>query len=81
MKFLVLLLVLVVAYAVWRNGRRAAPDDADATPRRPSPPATASAPQDMVRCAVCALHLPRSDASTGTRGLYCSAEHLRQAEG
>jgi uncharacterized protein len=69
MKFLLIVLVLVVAYLVWRNARLAA-RDAQRPP--PAPPL----PQEMVSCAVCGLHLPRSDAVAGTDGrLYCSPEH------
>jgi uncharacterized protein len=43
-------------------------------------PETAAPPpeEDMVRCAQCGVHLPRSE-SLLTRGhYYCSAEHQRQ---
>jgi uncharacterized protein len=77
MKYVVLLIVLVVAYSLWRNARiekkeRAAP---------PPPGAGAgAAPQEMVSCAVCAVHLPRGDALTGQNGLhYCSQEHRQLA--
>lgn len=83
MKFLVLLLVLMIAYAVWRSGRRAGADGEPTSTAHQRPPrgATDVAPQDMVRCAVCALHLPRAEALAGRQGVYCGAEHLRQAEG
>ncbi len=45
--------------------------------RREGPPQTGAA-EDMVRCAQCGVHLPRSE-SIATRGnFYCSAEHQRQ---
>jgi len=71
MKYLVLLAVLVVAYIWWRNERRAsmAPP---AAPRRPA------APQDMVACAHCGVHLPRTEALTSGPHSYCCAEHQRQ---
>lgn len=76
MKFLVLLLVLVVAYMVWRNGRIAARGDA---PRPPAPPAL---PQEMVACEVCGLHLPEADAVAGQDGRhFCSQEHRLRAGG
>ncbi len=76
MKYLVLLAVLAVVYVVWRNGRR--------LEQRREPPRAGSAalPQDMVRCPVCAVHLPRAEASAGSQGqLYCSHEHRVRAEG
>jgi uncharacterized protein len=68
-KYLVLLVVLVIAYAWWRQSRLR--DD------RPKPPPPASGdPQEMVSCPVCGVHLPRSEAVPGARGvLYCSNEH------
>jgi uncharacterized protein len=74
MKYLLLFAVLLVAYLVWRNGRLA---DRGARGQQPQPPAK---PQDMIRCPICAVHLPRSDAVAGTNGvLYCSQEHRLKA--
>lgn len=79
MKYLVLLVVILVVLWLWRQGRLSAPPpEASAPPARKPPP---EVPQAMVRCAVCALHLPQTDALAGTRGHYCSPEHRRQAEG
>ncbi|MBX3589153.1 MAG: PP0621 family protein [Ramlibacter sp.] len=79
MKFVLVLLVIVVAVFVWRGNRR---DDARergaARGRRGS---ALAPPQDMVSCPVCAVHLPRAEASPGRRGLYCGDDHRRQAEG
>lgn len=78
MKFLLVLAVVVIAFYLWRNNREAERRDGEAArPRKPSQ----DKPQDMVRCPVCALHLPRSDAIAGQRGDYCSDEHRTQAEG
>jgi len=74
MKALIVLLAVLGGLWLWRNGRRKAQ-------RPPQPPATPPAPQAMVRCAVCGLHLPQADALTGQRGTYCSVTHQRQAEG
>ena len=71
MKYLVLLVVLVLGYAWWRGQRRAE----SPPPRRPTPAAT---PQDMVACAHCGVHLPRSEALTHGPRTYCCAEHQRE---
>ena len=71
MKYLVLLVVLVLGYAWWRGQRRAE----SPPPRRPTPTAT---PQDMVACAHCGVHLPRSEALTHGPRTYCCAEHQRK---
>jgi uncharacterized protein len=69
-KYLILLAIVLLA-GIWlakryrsRGGRTE-----DATPRPE---------EDMVRCALCGVHLPRSE-SLMTRGShYCSPEHQRQ---
>jgi uncharacterized protein len=69
MKYLVLLVVLVLGYAWWRGQRRA---------ETPPPPHTpAATPQDMVACARCGVHLPRTEALTHGLRSYCCAEHQR----
>ena len=70
MKYLVLFGVLLVVYLLWRGQRSANEKAKGPAPRAPS------LPQDMVRCPVCSLHLPRGDAVAGHTGrLYCSPEH------
>jgi uncharacterized protein len=71
-----LLLIALVFAVIWymRGGRQAASRASGAT--RAAPPA----PQDMVECPVCHVHLPRADALPGPGGqLYCCAEHLQRA--
>ncbi|WP_277402936.1 PP0621 family protein, partial [Achromobacter xylosoxidans] len=41
-----------------------------------NPPA-ASAPEAMVRCAHCGIHLPRSEALLQGGRTWCSQEHAR----
>lgn len=72
MKYLVLLLVLAVVYAVWRSQNRPSAPPARKAPA-PLPP-----PQDMVACQHCGLHLPRSEALTHGKHHYCCAEHQRR---
>ncbi len=75
MKYLLVLGIVLIAVYVWRANRRAE--------RRPpaQTPAEPSSIQDMVRCPVCAVHLPSTDAVAGQRGRYCSAEHRQKVEG
>ncbi|MDA8444513.1 PP0621 family protein [Paracidovorax valerianellae] len=68
MKYLVLLVVLVIAFGVWRS-RRAVPPQTAARP---------ALPQAMVSCARCGVHIPRSEALTDGGPSYCSPEHQRQ---
>lgn len=75
MKFFLVLAVVLLGVWLWRAGRRI-----DAPP--PKPPATppSPSPQDMVSCALCAVHIPMADAVAGQQGLYCSVEHRQRAE-
>ncbi len=81
MKYLIVLLVVLVGAWVWRMNRRA--ERAQDKPSQTSVGKPGEAPQDMVRCAHCGLHLPRSEAIPGGEKaavqLYCSAEHRASA--
>lgn len=39
------------------------------------------APETMVRCAYCGIHLPQADALRGRQGWYCSTTHRDLHEG
>lgn len=68
MKYLVLLIVLVVAIGIWRS-RRAA----ETGPRQPpSPPGN---PQDILACAHCGVHIPQAEALMLGSQAYCCQEH------
>lgn len=82
MKYLLVLAVLVVAYLIWKRNRRLEAEERDSQnpAKRPSQRAPA-APDAMVTCRHCGLHLPQSDAIQGSLGYYCGQEHRRLAEG
>ncbi|BEP93361.1 hypothetical protein GmRootA79_17450 [Acidovorax sp. A79] len=69
MKYLVLLVVLVVAIGIWR-GRRA-------TGAESSSPPHLALPQDMLACAHCGVHVPQAEALMVGPQAYCCAEHRR----
>ena len=80
MKYILVLLVILIAVGVWRKRHRAEPPrTARAAPANDREP---PAPQDMVACAHCGLHLPRGDAlalgAPSQTTYYCSAEHRAQ---
>jgi uncharacterized protein len=77
MKYLLVLIVVLVAVWLWRKGRRE-----ELQSRRPPPaPGGIAPPQAMVRCAHCGLHLPAADAVRGRHGAaYCGAAHRQAAE-
>ena len=84
MKYLLVLAVLWIAIWLWRKNRREEMRDAEreraAKAQRPATPPAVGAPQAMVRCAHCGLHLPASDAIAGPGDtVYCSTAHRQAA--
>lgn len=75
MKYLLVLGIAFIAIWLWRSGRR------DKAAERPPAPAQPPALQDMVSCAVCAVHLPQADAVKGRKDWYCSDGHRQRIEG
>lgn len=69
MKYLFWLLVIALVWWAWRCSRSAPPAQSQAE----------VAPQDMVVCTHCGIHLPHDEAVTGTRGQYCSTAHRSAA--
>jgi len=65
-------LILLVVLAVWAI-RRAL--------RAPRPADQPAKQQDLVRCARCGVHLPRSEARQADGALYCGEEHARLGVG
>ena len=41
----------------------------------PAAPPTAAAPQQIVACAQCGVHLPRDEALPGQGGVFCGDAH------
>ena len=69
-KIILLVLGLIFVYSILKSYRRGV-DHRDAPP-------PARAGEDMVRCAQCGVHLPRSESFTTRGAFYCSAEHQRE---
>ncbi len=69
MKYLVLLIVLGLVYMWWRSQRIG--------PVAPPPPPPLPAPQDIVACVHCGVHIPRSEALSQGALHYCCIEHQR----
>ena len=85
MKFLLVLLVVLFGVWVWRSNRREvnqAREEAEATRKAARAPQQRTAEAvEMVRCAHCGVHCPRTDAVVGRRGTaYCSDQHRGLAE-
>lgn len=81
MKYLLVLFVVAIGIWLWRKNRQDEISERAAAPK-PAAPRAVGAPQAMVRCAHCGLHLPATDALPGPDGaLYCSVAHRRVAKG
>lgn len=78
MKYLLVLVVVMVAFYIWRNNRL---EDHRSNTARKAPPAKGLAPSIMVACRQCGTHLPENEAVQGRQGVYCSAEHRHLLEG
>jgi uncharacterized protein len=77
MKYLLVLAVVMAVVWYVRNNRPAVDESTASAKPRPLAP-----PQDMVRCPICSVHLPRSDALPGRDGrLYCCADHGARSAG
>ena len=74
MKFLLVLAVVLVGVWLWRSNRQTGQKL-----NRQQPKATPE-PLEMVRCALCAVHVPAAEAVQGKNGVYCSADHRHHAE-
>lgn len=78
MKLLLVLAVVLLGVWLWRSGRGSPSSGGQAKP--PSASTPPAPPQDMVACALCGLHVPRSEAVEGRQGRYCCSEHRQRAE-
>jgi uncharacterized protein len=73
-KLLLLIALALVVYALFKGFRRDAGRQDSA---RPSPPRDKPVSEDMVRCMVCGVHLPRSESFTSRGKFFCTDEHRR----
>jgi uncharacterized protein len=76
-KFLLLLALGIVVYLIVSRVRRQG--ERPAVPRQDQSSGSSgkSAGEDMVRCAVCRVHLPRSESFTSKGEFFCTDEHRR----
>ena len=68
-KLLLIVLALLVVYWVLKSYKKK-------VERRSKAPGVKEE-EDMVRCAQCGVHLPRSESLTTAERFYCSADHAR----
>lgn len=70
MKIILLVLGLLLVYWILKSYRRRV--------ERREPPPPAAGGESMVQCALCGVHLPRSEGITAQGRTYCSSEHQRK---
>jgi len=78
MKYLLVILLVLVVFWIWRSGRPRQNKPAQPA-RRHSKPAKGKEITEIVACGVCHVHLPKSEALIGREGFYCSEAHRREA--
>lgn len=67
MKYLLLFVLLVVVWSIWKKRNDTAkPDDLNQNPL---------APENMLLCAYCGVHLPESDSVLDGERVFCCAAH------
>lgn len=77
----VLLLLIAVFALLWLlrgSWRRARPPASAPKPSKTE--CESAAPQPMLSCAQCGLHLPRDEALPGRGGVFCGAPHREAFE-
>ena len=78
-KLLLVVAVIAVVYLILRSyGKRAKSREPGASEGAAHPHASRHG-EDMVRCQVCGVHLPKSEAITSRGEMFCSREHLQLA--
>lgn len=82
-KLLVLIVLVAVAFWLLRRALRrvARSDDAAKPNAKPQAGAKPQADEELVRCAHCALLLPRGEARQADGAIYCSEEHAKLGPG
>jgi uncharacterized protein len=80
MKYAVVLLVVLIGFWLWRKNREEEAAARQDKPRTKPSAEAAQPPQIMLSCAVCGVHMPKSDALVGKQGHYCSPAHRQQRE-
>jgi len=77
-KLLLLIAVFAVVVLLLKNYQRSLSRQRDESQGAESAPATS---EDMVRCAQCGVHLPRSEGFLSQGRYFCSDEHRRLGVG
>jgi uncharacterized protein len=71
---LIFIVLVVIALVLWFKYLARPKRDLDAANKKP-------VVEDMVRCQVCAVNMPRSEAILSQGRIYCCEEHRRRDQG
>ena len=84
MKYAVVIALVALGLWLWQRNKSAdkrdtssGAHDSTSTAKRKTQGSNATL---IVACSTCGVHLPKSDALLGTRGVYCCTSHQRQAD-
>lgn len=75
-KVLLLVLLALVAYALWRGSARLR-ERSKESEKNASSTGRTQLPERMVRCEKCGVHLPASESVVVDRRTFCSHDHAR----
>ncbi len=80
-KFLLVIAVVIVIYLLVRSARKrgAEPTSTPDSTAKDAKYGASRLGEDMVRCGVCGVHLPTSEAVASRGDYFCSKEHLQLA--
>jgi uncharacterized protein len=78
-KFLLVIAVFIVVYLLVRNVANKGAAAREPASNGGASKNGASKLEDMVRCGICGVHLPTSEAITSRGDFFCSKEHLQLA--
>ena len=78
-KFLLVIAVFIVVYLLLRNVASKGASARESASSGGASKSAASKLEDMVRCGICGVHLPTSEAITSRGDFFCSKEHLQLA--
>lgn len=79
-KLLLLVAVFTVVYLVLSKYKRKIGKSAPPPGQDGSRHGGSKHGEDMVRCRVCGIHLPKSEAITSRGEIFCTREHLQIAD-
>ena len=82
MKYLLIFSLTIAVIWLWQSKRRSnLVDKTKSAKSKPEGRPRQLPATEIVACDVCSVHLPRTEALTSGRGVYCSDAHRQQAEG